>query len=229
MDYDQGVVIRRRQIAQPEGYFSNTAAAVNNTALDGAVNNNGTFPLVLSGVNALNTTAAGIVIVFLVGNTAGGDVYSVSGSTLGSFTQRANSVVSGGGNNITEFFAISGGALTSEVLTATTSLSTGNFCEVTAFGVKGVKTGTNNGYDINGALPAFGTSGNGLITTSNANDFLIAGFRGAGTTPVTGWTQIVAGSFLSASYLKVTSTQPGTVVPDPISNSGWICDALVSN
>jgi hypothetical protein len=197
-------------------------AASNNTALDtGAVNSMGTSPCALT---AMTTTAAGLVVVFYEqnGNNIG---ITVSGSTLGSFTQRGTTA----GNGISEWFHISSGALASETITLTAPNNPGGFCEGSAFNVKGVLTGTNNGYDVNGALPNQVASGNGSITTSNANDFLIAGFRGGSSANVSGWNNIVTGSFLSASWLKVTTIQSPLSVPDPNTNNGGISDALVSN
>lgn len=210
--------------SRDSNYNSIASSAVNNTSLDGTPqNNSGSGATIV--LPAIVTTGAGGVYAFVLYNGSSGSV-SVSGSTLGAFTQRS---VSPSGNRVMLWFVPSSGALAGEVITATTATG---FCEVSGFAVKNVKTGTNNGFDTNGVFPLQSSTSPISIITSNANDFIIIGSRNAGDTgaPTNGFTRIVAGSFLFSAWLKVTATQPGLSGVDPAgSSNGMLGDALVSN
>jgi hypothetical protein len=184
-----------------------------------------------SGANitlTLTTSAAGKIVVISAANTCGSTSYSVTDTASLSYTQRATTT----GNPIVEWTATSPSAQVSDMITIT---CTGGvvYLEATVFGVKGVNTGVNNGFDSNASLGPGGTvvSGSITVSTSNANDYLYAGFRTGTVSPASGFIQIGTGSFMLVEALNPhpTTIQSGLNIPDPGSNNGGIADALISN
>jgi hypothetical protein len=171
----------------------------------------------------LSTTKTNDIIIAVVAENACGTDISVSDSPGGlSWTRRAPSSPSG--NTIYEFYAVSSGALSSDVITA--SCTGGNYVEIWAFGVNDAHTAAP--YDTNGALPFFATSGNASITTSNANDFLIAAFRSGGSSCATsGFATVIAGVFGCVEYSIVSATQSSLSVSAPSGTNGTIGDAII--
>jgi hypothetical protein len=202
------------------------AVNANNTAIDGTpVNSVNVAPLTLPN---LTTTVAGKVIVFFAinGSFVGA---SVSGSTLGSFNVRAGAPPA---QNILEFEATSSGALVNEVITITCPASPGGFCEGTAFGVKGVNTGVNGGFDSNGSLPIQNGTSPITVPSTSANCMMLSSSRNGGITTADttdGWVQVGTGSFLLVQSKKVTSPQSLNASDPSGTSNGMIGDALVSN
>jgi hypothetical protein len=203
-------------------------AAPNNTALDGFANGNASATSVM--LPTFATTAAGKIIVFGELNATPGTC-GVPTDSLGlTYTQRGTS----GSITTSQFIEWSANSLGSHAsIVVTISCSSAVFIEGSAFGVKGVNTGTNNGFDSSGTLPNGVASGaSGSISTANANDYLYSACRAGSTTwPSSGFANIGTGSFLFVQAMTPhpTTMQSGLIIPDCGTNSGQIVDALISN
>lgn len=175
-------------------------------ALDGSVHKNVVGPA--STTVTLSTSNAGDVIVaFITINLA--NVASISSANTTGWTARKVQGT-GTGSFIEEWRGVAASALSSEVITLSFGVGVG-FTTIDVFGISGADTTTI--YDSNAALPDGGTTGNRSITTTNANDILIAGYRFGSTanpTQGTGWTKISGADFQLTEYLIVSATQSGT-------------------
>ena len=172
----------------------------------------------------LTTANANDIIEVFVAKNAGCSTITVSDTASLSWTQRAITIT-GPTNTIAEFWALSSGTLSSDVITAT--CASASYVEIWAFGVNGAHTAAP--FDVNGALPFTSTTSNAAasITTSNANDFLIAAFRSGGSSCATsGFTTVIAGVFGCVEYSIVSSTQSSLSVTAPSGSNGTIGDAI---
>jgi hypothetical protein len=172
----------------------------------------------------LTTTVAGDVIVVNTINNYGGAV-SVTSPHL-TFTPRVNPAY--GADEIGEFYAISPGTLSSEVITITCVNSAG-YLSACAFAVKGVNPGP---FDLNSSLPATSGSAPVTISTTAANTMILGAFRQATVTSpgaASGFTLISGANYLCSEYKIESTAQSGLSVGDG-SNSdvnGAIADAIV--
>ncbi len=176
-------------------------------------------------VTLTTTQANDVIVVFVVTNFASST--TVSSPTLGTFALRATA--SPGSQPITEWYSVSVGILTSEVITI--SSSGGTFVTATAFAVHGAKTSAP--FDLNGSLPATSTTDPVSVSTTSAPTMVIGGFRAnvASTPAGTGYTVIQSNSFFALTeYQIVSSPQSGlsvTMGSGAGTSGGSIGDAIV--
>lgn len=178
-------------------------------------------------------TAAGSNLVVVVGVIInGGTVTSISDTAGLTWTRRA---AGGGGQFGTEeWYAISSGALSSDIITI--NQSGGGYIAAGAFAIAGARVSASP-FDQNAALPAIGSSGDGsaisdvTATTSTANDILIGIYRASVASPTagTGFTVAVGAGFMLMEYQIVSATQSALDVPlgGGATNNGGIGDAIV--
>jgi hypothetical protein len=179
----------------------------------------------------LTTTKTNDIIVMMVYNELNAGASAVSGVTSPGLTFAKRSSSNGTGNgNLEIWWALSAGILTAAVLTVAFAATYDN-ASLVAFGVNGCKTAAP--WDSNVSLPrkssqptTGGTQSVSGVSTTEANDFLIAGLgavSGPTSTPITGWTFIDlnsngAGTFFSVvagNGLGVTSPQSSLTVTGP--------------
>lgn len=189
-------------------------------ALDGSAHANHTGT---SSTATLTTSSTNdVIVVFIVANVSA--INSVTDTAGLSWSQRATTT-DGSGNWIFEWTAISAGALSSDVITVTPSAST--FTTIDAFGISGANTVTP--FDSNVGLPATGAP-TLTLSTSNANDFIVAGMITSGTVTAGGsWTLISGADFQGVEYQIVAATQSGlSVTVGTGSYTRAIGDAIVA-
>lgn len=179
------------------------APPVSNTmSLDGSAADVNTTGLTAS--ISLSTTKTNNVIVVMVFSNQG-PLVSVTGSTLGAFTKRAST--GSGANIMEEWYAISPGILTMEIITAICPAS--GFSAMIGFAVNGAKTSAP--FDTNVALPSIGATDPVTVSTTATNTMVLGAFRMSTDTPSagTGFTQIEnpASVFMLAEYKIVSSPQ----------------------
>lgn len=197
----------------------------NITALDGSAHANaGSGGSVAA---SLTTTSTNDIIyaVFQINACGSGNTDTVSGGSL-SWSKRTESASSG--NRIFSWFAIASSTLSSASITA--SCTGGSFITLDVFGISGANT---SAFDANAAVPAHATSGTLTISTSNANDFIVSGYRCSNASPTvgTGFTLISGANFALTQYKIVTATQSSLNldVGGCSTNNGSIGDAAKSN
>ena len=157
----------------------------------------------------------------------GTSVSSVSDAAGLIWHQRA--VAGSGPQTIYEYYAIAANALSADAITVNFA-GTASYVDLNAFGVSGANT--SSPFDSNVSVPATPATSTGSITTSNANDLIIAGYRfGSNATPAAGagWTAINAsGSYYLSEYQIVSATQAGLVATASTGDeNGGIVDAIV--
>lgn len=172
-------------------------------------------PGATSGTVTISTTTTNQVIVVLL-TIDSTTVTSVSGSTLGAFTQRAvgNRF---GGQFVYSYTKVAASILTSEVITVTTAGSGGTLV-INGFSVKGINTAAP--FDTNGSLPSIvGTGGAGgafpVVSTTAANTFIYGVIRYDVTDPAnpgSGWSLLYQGDVSLMEYKIVTSAQTSLTV-----------------
>jgi hypothetical protein len=174
----------------------------------------------------LTTSHSNDVIILMSesnGSSSGTVISGISDTAGLTWARRKTNAV--GELALEEWYATSASPLSSDSITVSYNAST-TYIELTAFGINGSHPAAP--FDTNVSLPGSGASGNGSITTSNANDMLIALFRQAGATCGTsGFTTVTPGSFSCSQTLVVSATQSGLTITDPDSNNGWITDAVI--
>lgn len=198
-------------------------------ALDGSAHGNSGSAS--SQAVTLTTALAGIIYVVILTN--GGPITGVSDTAGLTYALRA-SASAGGSNVIETWYAVSAGAHTSNVITATTTSA--NFITVEAFGVSGCDTSTI--WDAHAGIPV--TAGGAApvtplsISTSTADDFIIGVMREANTaSPIedTGWTKISGADYSLSEYKIVSSVQTALAVQEGVVDAnaanGAIADAII--
>jgi hypothetical protein len=183
------------------------AASSTPFALDGSPQQNtgNTTSLVLPGLST--TFSNDVVYVVLV--TQGGPGLNITGGGL-TFTRRATLL--GGGNTIEIWSAVASSPLSSAVFTCTSTAGPAFFTAVT-FAFSGAHSASP--FDANGAIPSTFASGAGVtITTSNANDILIAASANSPAidAPYTRLSPAAEANFLSVGYQIVSATQSASPV-----------------
>ena len=207
--------------------FSNASGAGTGNgqlALDGNAFTN--FPSNHSSAAVTLTTANSndVIILDIVQN--GANVNSVSDTTGLTWHQRA--VAGAAGQTIYEYYAIAPNALSSDVITVNFT-GTASYADLNAFGVSGANT--LSPFDTNVSLPSSPATSTGSVTTSNANDFIFAGYRfGLDAAPAAGagWTASNAsGGYYLSEYQIVSATQVGLVATASTADeNGGIVDAI---
>jgi FecR protein len=192
--------------------------------LDGNAFTNSAVPSVATSVSLTTSNANDVIIVDIVQN--GATVSSVTDTAGLQWHLRA---VAGAVPFATyEYYAIAPNALSADAITVN-FVGTTSYVDVNAFGVSGANT--SSPFDSNASVPAPTTS-TGSITTSNADDFIFAGYRfGFNATPTagSGWTAINAsGDYYLSEYQIVSTTQAGLVATaSSADENGGIVDAIV--
>lgn len=205
--------------------------------LDGSATN---FGNAQNGMVTLSTTQINDVIIVdaAVTGNAGAAASSVSDTAGLTWTKRTSQTIVSG-TEMSEWWAVSSGILTSDVITINGNANATGFRH-TAFGVNNANTTTP--FDTNVSLPAksLGTTATALtetISTTHPNDMLIAFLRSTASlgtvTEPSGFTQIQGSSATDASYEGITSTQSNLGVAyswtGATTNSGLIVDAIQGN
>lgn len=189
----------------PAGFCSGRVSSGSGStlSLDGSASNTG--GTTTQTVTLSTTKTNDVIIVIATFNNSGGTISSISDTASLTWTGHRRATVTNGTTTVEEWYAISSGILTSDVITLNYSASA-SFSVATAFGVNGAHTAAP--FDTNAAIPFTGV-GTPSFTTSNANDFLVTG--GANTcTPTSPWVSIEATSFWTVQYQIVSTTQSGS-------------------
>lgn len=177
-------------------------------------------------IGPFTTSNPALIVIVNLTNQAAGVISSISGGGL-SWSQRTAST---GPNKIYEWTALAAVALSAVTFTINYSTSI-SFSAADIFAISGHDATTT--FDVNASIPANSLTDPITISTSNANDFIIGGFRLASqTTPTqgSGWTKISGADFLLTEYQIVSATQTnlsvsiGTGVGDA---NGGIADAVM--
>ena len=207
--------------------LTNTSGAgVGTLALDG--NGFTSKPFVAStsaSVNLTTSKANDVIILEIVQN--GASVSAVSDTAGLIWHQRA--IAGSGSSTIYEYYAIAANALTADAITVSFA-GTASYADVNAFAVSGANT--SSPFDGNGSVPVTAATSSGAVTTSNANDFIFAGYRfNSNSTPGagSGWTAINAsGGYYLSEYQIVSATQANLVATaSSADQNGGIVDAIV--
>lgn len=186
----------------------------------------------------LTTTSPGDVIAIFVvnNNSSGSNVTSISSTNTSSWARRSlvNQTTT---NSIELWYGLvtnPSGVLSSEVITITAG-SSADIINAGAFGISGVPRSSY--FDTHSGLPATTTTSGGTvsISTSNANDLIISGYRSnANITNGTGWTQLFGGTqgrgFWVVQY-QIVSTAQTSLVANTSSNTqnrAGIGDAIIA-
>ncbi len=156
---------------------------------------------------ALTTANANDVIILdIVQN--GTTVNTISDTA--DLTWNLRAVAGTGSDTIYEYYAIAPNVLSADAITVNFT-GTASYVDLNAFGISGANTSSPFGT----SAPVTATTSTGALTTSNANDFVFAGYRFASdATPGAGssWTAINAGSgYYLSEYQVVSAPQTGLV------------------
>lgn len=171
--------------------------------------------------------------VFIVATINSTTISSISGGGL-TWAKRT-SAIDGSGDALEEWAAKATGALSAVQFTITLAGATG-FITVDTFAFSGQDTTTI--WDGNASIPAHlnGPFAADPITvsTNNANDVVIGGFRMAGTASPTagsGFTQISGANFQLTEYKIVSSAQTNlsvSITTGSGNSNGGVADALMA-
>ncbi len=197
-------------------------------ALEGtSVHVNSSGPGTSLALPAFTTSVATQVFVCILIN--GGTISSVTGGSL-TFTNRVTSV---GTNLISLWTAAASSALSGVVFTINFSVAPG-FTTADCFAFSGHDTITR--WDSNASVPSKEDSGPDpiLVSTNNANDVIIAGFRMVNTASPTagsGFTLISGADYQGVEYKIVSATQTNLSCGLTTGNgdaNGCLVDALMA-
>ena len=206
-------------IAQGASWLPLGVPQASGLAIDGFINGHASSSPVI--VSLTTTKTNDVITVFVAQNACTYTGISVSDTASLTWARRATNF---GSTSANEFSAVSSGILSSDSITV--ACSGASYLEATAFGVSGGHIAAP--YDTNGALPYQANSGNASITTSNANDMLLAFFRAStNACSTSGFAAIGTGNFSCAQYLVVSTTQSALSVTAPSGTNGVIGDALI--
>jgi hypothetical protein len=167
-----------------------------------------------------------LIVVF--GYTRGGPVTGIADQASLTWTRRGRfNYTGGGGSTYTEiWWAISAGVLTTNQITVTCTSSA--YIMFGAVAINGADLTTP--FDTNVSLPGFSNSGTVIISTSNANDFIICGAENNGSGGIdTGFTALGSpgSGFITQEYKIVSATQSGLVLGSGIASPlGLTADAV---
>ena len=192
-------------------FYESANAATNSVAIDGS-NSGSTTGRKASLTVSITTSKTNDIIYLLVSLPSGISVSSVSDASALSWNHRqtedANSV------RVETWYAVSSGVLSGDVVTVSASAST-KFSS-TVFGVSGTNTASPFDPGFSSALVATGsgTSGSISLTTSNANDLIVAGITVQNGATVTATSPLALVAPIqnpqetdAAGYDQVTSVQ----------------------
>jgi hypothetical protein len=194
-------------------------------ALDGNGFANKAVPSTSASVTLTTTHANDVIILDIVQNSTSVSLVSDTAGLI--WHQRA--VTGSAGQTIYEYYAIAANALSSDAITVYFA-GAASYADLNAFAVSGANT--SSPFDSSVSVPATPAASAGSITTSNANDLIVAGYRfGANAAPAagSGWTAINAsGGYYLSEYQVVSSTQAGLVATASTGDeNGGIIDAIV--
>jgi len=204
----------------PDSNYNRSIASSGCTAsfvLDGSVVGNTS-----SGTTAVSLTTSngcGVIIVFGLTTSATSAVPTATGLT---FTQRAT--VNNGSDYVFEWTA----PYTSNFNGSISETNSGSYTTLIAFGASGVKD-SGSYFDPNLGSAVTGTTSPLVLTTTNADDFIVVAFGNTQTAPVSPLTQIQnATTFLSVGYEIVSTTQTAAPLGIGVStNVPGIADAVI--
>ena len=158
---------------------------------------------------SLTTGNAGDVIVLFI-ETDGGPVTAVS-DTAGLTWSRRKNVLYNSVQQLDEWYAVAPKVLNGDVITV--SQTSSEYLAACAVAVSGANT--TDPFDDNPSVPAAASGGNIAISTSNANDFIVGGYRvglTASPTAGTGWTQDCGKYYLLVEHQFASAVQSGLVL-----------------
>jgi hypothetical protein len=141
-----------------------------------------------------------IVIVNTVNSTT---ISSITGGGL-TWTKRT---AGGASDPVEEWTALAASALSAVTFTIN-YVGTASFSTADLFAVSGHDASTT--FDANASIPANGNADPITVSTNNADDFILGGFRFTSTanpTEGTGWTKISGADFQLTEYKIVSTTQ----------------------
>jgi hypothetical protein len=198
-------------------------------ALDGSVTANASSGTSLALPGLTTTKTNDVIVVFALVNSASGviSVSSIADTAGLTWTKRAGAGVTS--QPLEEWYAISSGILSSDVITVTLSAAVA-FLTLSAFAVSGANT--TSPWDANVSLPATSSTAAVSVSTTAAATMLIGGYRlssvaapGAGAA----FTAITNVNFLLTEYEVVSSAQTAKAVPigGAAATNGGIGDAIV--
>ena len=198
---------------------------IGSLALDGNGFSNTAAPTIsTSSVTLTTANANDVIILDIVQN--GTTVNTVSDTAGLVWHQRA--VAGTPPFLIYEYYAIAPTALSADAITVNFA-GTPGYVDLNTFGVSGANTLAP--FDTNVSLPATPAVSTGSVTTSNANDFIFAGYRSndASSDAGSGWTAINTNpDYNLAEYQIVSTTQAGLVATaSSTDQTGGIVDAIV--
>lgn len=203
---------------------ASSSSTTNNLALEGTPVHNSTTATSMD-IGPFTTTKAALIVIVVLGNIGPNTISSITGGGL-TWALRTNSPVS----DIEIWTAPAASVLSGVTFTIT---PTGNsFMTADLFAISGYNTGSP--YDGNASIPANSSTDPITISTDNAFDFIIGGFRfgvTASPTQGAGWTKISGANFTLTEYKIVSTAQSnlsvsvGTGAGDA---NGGIADAVKS-
>jgi hypothetical protein len=158
-----------------------------------------------------------------------------NGTTVGSVSDAAGltwnlqAVAGTGGDLLYQYYAVAPNALSADAISVNFA-GTASFVDLNAFGISGANT--SSPFD-NTSIPGTSDSSTVSVTTSNANDLILAAYRlfPANPSAGSGWTANESGDYYLSEYQIVSTAQAGLVAT--VSNSGGtinggIVDAVVA-
>ena len=198
---------------------SPATATTGNFGLDGKAENSAFS----NSVAATLTTSKPDDVIIVFANTT--NSFTGISDTAGlTWNERAIGGPAGGGNFITEeWYAIAPSSLSGDAITVT---ELNGYASLDAFGISGANT--SSPFDSGGPVTGT-TTDTDVISTTNANDMLIAGFGygNASPDPSAGFTLLYSENYLMSEYAIVSSTQTNlSVNNDQGYTQGSIVDAI---
>ncbi len=197
-----------------------------NFLVDGTVAFGGVSASAISG--SLTTDNAGDVIVLFI-ESDGGPVTGVT-DTAGLTWMRRKNVVFNGVQQFDEWYAVAPKALSGDVITVRQTYS--EYLAACAVAVSGANTSAP--FDDNPSVPATAAGTDISISTSNANDFVIGGYRvglTASPTAGAGWIQDCGQFYLLVEHQFTSATQSALALTIGTGNGNeqvGIGDAIVA-
>ena len=149
-----------------------------------------------------------MIVLFI--ETDGGPVTAVS-DTAGLTWSRRKNVLYNSVQQLDEWYAVAPKVLNGDVITV--SQTSSEYLAACAVAVSGANT--TDPFDDNPSVPAAASGGNIAISTSNANDFIVGGYRvglTASPTAGTGWTQDCGKYYLLVEHQFASAVQSGLVL-----------------
>jgi hypothetical protein len=209
-------------------------------AIDGTAQTNRSSNVTSTSITYSTTKSPDIVVAFVTVAGYNGTVTMNDSAGVLKWTLSEGPITNTSNNQSLYYFqAVASQALSSDKITATVSATTS--IDLLVFAISGADTSALD--DPNNSLPigatSFGTNPNAGISTSNANDMIIAGFAGNGgptMTPGSGFTAVTTTPSNTpitwAQYEIVSALQSQILVQATASTAQywcWIVDAIMAS